>query len=234
MKGMWADFGYKVNPHLFFYIMEYKSKHYIQNLIAEGEHEHQDFKYQISDAKKIARSISAFANNSGGRLLVGVKDNGKIAGVSSDEEIYMLEQAAQLYCNPPQKVRCTPYMVTGKVVVEAYIAEADVKPVKAPDENGRWRTYYRIADENIEASVLHVKVLQQQSSSNGVAPMVYTENEHILMDYLSEHGGITLDGYMKLSHISHSVAEQSAANLCRMGVLALTYHDGKCLMVLAE
>ena len=35
-----------------------------QNLILEGEHEHQDFKYQISDARKIARSISAFANNS--------------------------------------------------------------------------------------------------------------------------------------------------------------------------
>ena len=67
--------------------MEYKSKHFIQQLISEGEHEHQDFKYQISDAKKIARSISAFANNSGGRLLIGVKDNGKIAGVSSAEEL---------------------------------------------------------------------------------------------------------------------------------------------------
>ena len=51
---------------------------------------HQDFKYQITDARKIARSISAFANNSGGHLLVGVKDNGSIVGVSSDEEIYMI------------------------------------------------------------------------------------------------------------------------------------------------
>ena len=84
--------------------MEQKSRNYIQNLILEGEHEHQDFKYQISDARKIARSISAFANNSGGRLLVGVKDNGNIAGVSSDEEIYMIEQAAQMYCQPPQDV----------------------------------------------------------------------------------------------------------------------------------
>lgn len=75
-----------------------KTKDYILQLIDEGEHEHQDFKYQISDAKKIARSISAFANNSGGRLLVGVKDNGHIAGVKSDEEIYMIEQAATMYC----------------------------------------------------------------------------------------------------------------------------------------
>ena len=231
---MWADFGIQSQSTSVFLVMEHKSKHYIQNLIAEGEHEHQDFKYQISDAKKIARSISAFANNSGGRLLVGVKDNGRIAGVSSDEEIYMLEQAAQLFCNPPQTVICTPYKVEGRIVVKADIPESNVKPVKAPDENGKWRTYYRIADENIEASMLHVRILQQQSSSQNVAPMVYTENEHTLMDYLSNHGGITLDGYMKLTHISHGVAEQSAANLCRMGVLTLTYHDGKCLMVLAE
>ena len=54
-------------------------KEYILELIEEGEHEMQDFKFSISDSRKIARSISAFANHSGGRLLVGVKDNGNIA-----------------------------------------------------------------------------------------------------------------------------------------------------------
>ena len=70
---------------------------YIHRLISEGEHVHQDFKFEISDARKIAKSISAFANTEGGRLLVGVKDNGKIAGVRSEEEIYMIEAAAQRY-----------------------------------------------------------------------------------------------------------------------------------------
>ena len=66
---------------------EIKSKHYIQNLIEDGEHEQQDFKFKISDARKIARSISAFANHSGGCLLVGVKDNGKVVGIECEEEI---------------------------------------------------------------------------------------------------------------------------------------------------
>ena len=74
-----------------------KGKFYLRQIIAEGEHEHQDFKFAISDARKIARSISAFANNSGGRLLIGVKDNGVIAGVRNEEDIYVVEQAAQLY-----------------------------------------------------------------------------------------------------------------------------------------
>ncbi|MDE6086648.1 MAG: ATP-binding protein, partial [Muribaculaceae bacterium] len=69
---------------------------HLQELIDQGEHEHQDFKFLISDARKIARSISAFANNDGGRLLVGVKDNGVIAGVRSEEDLYMIEQAATM------------------------------------------------------------------------------------------------------------------------------------------
>lgn len=47
-----------------------KGKFYIASLIEEGEHEHQDFKFAISDARKIARSLSAFANNEIGRAHV--------------------------------------------------------------------------------------------------------------------------------------------------------------------
>ncbi len=46
---------------------------YIHALIAEGEHQQQDFKFEISDARKIAKTLSAFANTDGGRLLIGVK-----------------------------------------------------------------------------------------------------------------------------------------------------------------
>ena len=138
-------------------LREHKSRHYIQDLIEQGEHEHQDFKFQISDARKIARSISAFANHSGGHLLVGVKDNGRVAGVRSDEEIYMIEQAAEMYCRPPQRVECSVYRVEGKQVLKVDIAHSDAPPVLAPDEDGRWRAYYRVADENVVASDLHVK-----------------------------------------------------------------------------
>ncbi|MCK4854687.1 MAG: ATP-binding protein, partial [Bacteroidales bacterium] len=59
-----------------------------------------DFKFEISDARKIARTLVAFSNTDGGKLLIGVKDNGKIAGIRSEEEYHMLEAAAELYCRP--------------------------------------------------------------------------------------------------------------------------------------
>ena len=51
---------------------------YIKSLISEGENLYQDFKYTINDSRKIAKSLSAFANTKGGRLLIGVKDNGPL------------------------------------------------------------------------------------------------------------------------------------------------------------
>ena len=134
------------------------SADYIHRLISEGEHIHQDFKFEISDARKIAKSISAFANTEGGRLLVGVKDNGKIAGVRSEEEIYMIEAAAQRYCQPPVDIHTYIYKVEGKDVLEAVIDESPQKPVYALDAEERKWAYVRIKDENILASPIHLNI----------------------------------------------------------------------------
>lgn len=201
----------------------------LTRLIAQGEHEHQDFKYQISDAKKIARSISAFANHSGGHLLVGVKDNGSIVGVSSDEEIYMVEQAATMYCKPPQKVDFELLRHAGKTVLLASVSEADEKPVKAPDDNGKWKAYFRVNDENILASAVHVKVLDK--SHDLAAPVTYSEHAQQLMAYLRTHGGITLGGFARLAHLSAKAAQDAVVELCKMNIVEITYHNGQCLVV---
>ena len=213
--------------------MKTRKSHYIQDLIAEGEHEHQDFKYQITDARKIARSIAAFANNSGGHLLIGVKDNGNIAGVRSDEEIYMIETAAQMYCRPEQRVSFKVYNINGKSVVKADIAEAAEKPVEAPDDNGNWHAYYRVADENVLASRLHERIMSNAAETEDAQDrtLTYSEREQVLLDYLRNHGGITLEGYKRLAHISEETATRIVVALHSMGVLSLQYHDGQCLIV---
>jgi predicted HTH transcriptional regulator len=87
---------------------------YIHNLILEGEHQRLDFKFEISDAKKIARTFAAFANTSGGTLLIGVKDNGNITGIRSDEEEYMAESAAHIYCKPRVEYKIVTHKVNDK------------------------------------------------------------------------------------------------------------------------
>ncbi|MFW6257370.1 MAG: helix-turn-helix domain-containing protein, partial [Prolixibacteraceae bacterium] len=98
---------------------------YLQKLILEGEHQQQDFKYCINDSKKIAKSLVAFANTDGGRLLIGVKDNGRIAGVRTDEEYYMVESAAKIYSEPPIDFSTKEWRHEGKMVLEISVEPSE-------------------------------------------------------------------------------------------------------------
>ena len=61
--------------------------------IEEGEHDRQDFKETISASRKLAKTLCAFANTRGGRLLVGVRDNGSLRHLDTEAEKQMLENA---------------------------------------------------------------------------------------------------------------------------------------------
>jgi len=200
-----------------------KGKFYIQRLIEEGEHEHQDFKFSISDARKIARSVSAFANNDGGRLLIGVKDNGNIAGVRNVEDIYVVEQAAQMYCRPAQKVEFTAFKTEGgAIVIRAEIAKASHRPVQAQEPDGSWRTYYRVKDENIVAPDIMVRAWRKKESQKG-ALLSFSEVESALINHLEENEMTTIEEFMKTARISRHTAEEIIIKLYAVGIIDFTY-----------
>ncbi len=164
---------------------------YIKTLIAGGENQELDFKFEISDARKIARTLSAFSNTDGGRLLIGVKDNGRISGVRSDEEFYMVESAASLYSKPEVPFQSRHHQIDGKAVLEIYIPPSEVKPVYARDEDDRWKAYIRVADQNILASVVQLQVWKEEKKSRGRL-LEFTRKEEILLKTLAASPGSTL------------------------------------------
>lgn len=199
-------------------------KDYIHRLIAEGEHIHQDFKFAISDARKIARSLSAFANTEGGRLLVGVKDNGSIAGVRSEEEIYMIDAAATMYCRPPLQTESKIYKVEGKDVLEVVISEQPAKPVYALDEDKKPWAYIRIADENILADRVHLETWNREQDDKKVV-MSYTPREQSLLNLLAEKGQLTLNQCAKLSGIPRNEASKLLSDFIRFGLVDYVFSD---------
>lgn len=157
---------------------------YIRALISEGEHVCQDFKFEVSDSRKIARSLSAFANTEGGRLLIGVKDNGRIAGVRSEEEMYMVEAAARVYCRPEVEVEMKVYRPEGRQVLVASVQPAPVKPVTVREEDGRMLAYVRIADENILATAVHIGVWRCAAEAVPAEAVGFTGQERELLDVI--------------------------------------------------
>jgi len=206
---------------------------YILDLIAQGEHDQLDFKFEVSDSRKIARTISAFANTRGGKLLIGVKDNGVIAGVRTDEEYYMLETAAYLYCKPTIPLKLTKWVVSGKTILEVLIDKIDTPPVLAKAKEDKFLAYVRVKDENFLANRVILKYWKLKNRTIGVH-LAFSKREQCLMDYLRENEEISLSKYKKLAKISVFTAENILARFLSLKLIEPRFTGEKVLFSLAN
>ncbi len=192
--------------------------HPILQLVAKGESDTLDFKKTISSASKIAKTLSAFSNHKGGRLLVGVNDNKTVSGVQSEDEKYMLDLAASFYCKPEVKLTLNEWEFGDKTILEAIVPEAENKPVYAKDEDGKWWAHIRVKDQSLLASKVVVDVLRKQSRNEG-SFIQYTQHEQSLLQYLGKNNRITLKELCKLLNISRWRAQKMLVNLVGAGIL---------------
>jgi predicted HTH transcriptional regulator len=193
---------------------------YIKDLIEQGEHQQLDFKFEISDSKKIARSLVAFANTDGGKLLVGVKDNGVIAGVRSDEEYFMVEAAANMYCKPEVVFSTKEWRIDGKLVLEIKVGKSVLKPHYAPDKEGKWKVFIRVDDQNLLANKILLQVWKHQKNKTEVK-IRYREQEELLMHFLNENRHITLSQFCRIAKIPSFMAEKILINFILLDIIQL-------------
>lgn len=193
---------------------------YLKKLIEEGENQQLDFKYCISDCRKIARTLTAFANSDGGRILIGVRDNGSIAGIKSDEEIYMVDTAAHLFCRPEITYSIKQHTTGGKTILEVEVIKGIKRPYQVKNENGRWLSYFRHNDQNLVANRVLLQIWRKEGKRSGVL-VKFGKAENSLMDYLKNNGSITLSKFRKIARISSYKAEAVLANLIIFKVLIM-------------
>ena len=177
----------------------------LEKMISEGEHLHQDFKYFISDTKKISRSLAAFANTDGGRLLIGVKDNGKIVGLKhEDEEAHVIEAAATIFSQLALNYTTIIREWHGKRVLQVNIARSDNRPHTAPDETGKPTVYIRKADENKVANSLETRYLQIKNNKSPLS-FNFSRSQERIVRWFNEHGiELSLEGNYDIPAIAAS------------------------------
>jgi len=201
---------------------------HINNLIAEGEHQKLDFKFEITDARRIARTLVAFANTDGGRLLIGVKDNGAIAGVRSDEEYYMLEGAANMYCKPPVEFQSKEWTINNKTVLEIIIPKSKLRPHFAAHKDGKWLVYIRVADQNLLANRVLLRVWEQEGKPKGVF-LKFTEKEKTLLEYLEKNPTITLSRFCRMVKLPRQKAENILVKFVLLKTVKIIFTDKQTL-----
>lgn len=200
--------------------------HYIHKLIAQGEHQQLDFKFEIADSRKIAKTFVAFANTDGGKLLIGVKDNGVIAGVRSEEEKFMAEVAAQMYSSPNVSFDYKEWIVDGKKVLEVTISKGNEKPYYAKNEDGKWLVYIRVNDQNIMANKVLINAWKRKARPEGTY-INYSNKERLLLEYLEVNDSVSLSKFRKLAKITAYKAENILTNFLALDIIEIEITEKK-------
>lgn len=193
----------------------------LKNLVKTGEGTFLEFKRSVPSEIKIAREMAAFANTSGGKLLIGVDDDKSLVGVSSyHEQIYIVEKAAYQVCRPEVEfdLEILPYNYRDIVIVN--IPESSAKPVIVR-EGKTDQVYIRVEDKSIKARPEMISILEHRTSGR-VASFEYGPNEQRLFRYLNEFEHITVGEYSSLIHSSRKRASDILVNLVNAGILILT------------
>jgi predicted HTH transcriptional regulator len=197
---------------------------YIRKLIAQGEHQQLDFKFGITDSRKIARTLSAFANTDGGCLLIGVKDNGAIAGVRSEEEFYMVQAASEMFTRPSVPFEVKEWNVDGKNVLEIQVPRSKEELYLAPDKNNQYLAYIRVKDENFPVNSVWIKAYRWKKNTAGVF-ISYTNNEMQLLKHLEESNSITMTRYCKLTGLHRHTAENIMAGFVAIDMIEIVFGE---------
>jgi predicted HTH transcriptional regulator len=189
------------------------SKHPIKQLIEAGEGLKLDFKQLIQNPRKIAKSMVSFANTEGGVLLIGVRDNGSIAGIKSEEEVHMLELAASFHCKPEVTYRIQEISIEGKTILNVYIPKGKDKPYYSRGEDDKWWVYVRVKDKCILASKTTVDFMRSQDKATQLS---LGKLEQGILRFIAENEKTTLPEICKQFNLGKRRSSRILVDLMKL------------------
>lgn len=197
----------------------------LEQLVDLGEGINVEFKRRVPQPERIAKEIVALTNTHGGRIVLGVDDDGSILGIDhASEEEFLLRQAVEAHCRPVVDYQTERVVVEPRCdVLVVTIPESSTKPhrvVMDGEAEREGKTYVRVEAKSIEASPETVEELREQEESSGVT-FEFGETESLLMRYLDDYGRISVSQLAQLADISPERASQTLLRLTRADLLHL-------------
>jgi ATP-dependent DNA helicase RecG len=105
-------------------------------IISRGEDSKHQFKRNFDNDKKLAEEIIAFSNTLGGMILIGINDDGSIAGLSDDDVRRlnkMISNTSSGNVRPPVNPQVENIVYQGKLIMILTIPEGISKPYMSND-----------------------------------------------------------------------------------------------------
>ncbi|MBD2755744.1 AlbA family DNA-binding domain-containing protein [Spirosoma validum] len=192
------------------------TRNQLDDLLEQGEHARLEFKRSISSAQRIARTLAAFANTSGGTLLIGISDDGKIVGAPSEfREVSKVEEATDRCIEPALTVSYETLSPDGRIVLVVTVSESEEKPHYVINDAGKRTIYVRAKDKSVPTN----KLIITPDLAN--ADLIKSPMTRTLIQYLRKNDHITADRFAKLINISDYRAGKLLRQLAEQGLLLL-------------
>lgn len=197
----------------------------LKQLVTLGEGISLEFKRRVPREERIAKEVIALANTQGGRILIGVNDDGTITGVDDvSEQEFLLQRAVNRRTSPTVEVRTERIVVAPRRdVILVNIPESRAKPHHLIDVHGvpgDGTAYVRVKDMSVEASGESVEMMESAHATNGVT-FEFGDAESLLMRYLDDYGRITVAEFAKLADISPQKASSTLVQMSKANLLRL-------------
>ena len=186
-----------------------------------------DYKQRISNPQKIAKTICAFANTRGGKLVIGVSDQRKITGIDPEEEKYLLEEAARQFCQPPVKYRLKEYEnAEGLIVLEVKIPLSKHLPHSCLNEHQHWQVYVRQNDRSIPADAKLIKQLENQSNAHPAKPKPKSETDKVVA-FIASRDKTTLPDICKYLNYGKRRVRKLLVHCVQIGAVREFNHESQ-------
>ncbi len=185
--------------------------------IKNGESKNIEFKIQLpDDSKKYMKTIVAFANTSGGKIIIGVDDGTKdIIGVDPSTVFQIMDKIANAIsdmCTPQIVPDITFQTIEGKCIVQIEIYPGQNRPYYIQGlgkENG---TYIRVAGTSRPADEAVLKELEYQGAGKSFDEFVnvesaYSEENTIrlcsdIRKYIAESKGTPIEKVKEITDVN--------------------------------
>lgn len=206
------------------------TRHELRDIIAGGESSTVEFKRQFTSAEKFAREIIAFANTSGGYLIVGIDDDGSVVGVKSEKESVELVHFAKYFIIPPLEIETEIVEIDFRDVVVVHVPNSVDKPhslVANPKERPHeHKAYIRQGENSVVASKEMKKILAGKQPDADPITISIGDRERRLFTFLERYNKASVNDFARLVNISKRRASQILVKLVRAGVLHIHTDNG--------
>jgi ATP-dependent DNA helicase len=132
--------------------------------IKNGESKILELKEKLPDNKSIAKTVIAFANTSGGKIIVGINDKLNITGVDANSVYSQKDKIASVIfdsCSPDILPEIYTINIGGKLLLAIEIFRGNLMPYFLKSEGKSDGVYIRVGATNRKASPQIIEELQR-------------------------------------------------------------------------